>query len=321
MELIEINSYTPMEKFKIASEYLIPQELKKHGLKKNEINLSQETIKLIIEKFTREAGVRNLRRVFSRIFRKIVKKIVIDNEKKLSITVNNIEEYLDNPVFEIDIAENKNSVGIGNGLAWTSVGGDVLKIEAVKFKGKGILQLTGNMGDVMKESARIAYSVVKSLINKNIKYKAIKVAEFDIHMHIPEGATPKDGPSAGIGMCIAMVSVLTNIPVRADVAMTGEITLRGEILPIGGLKEKLLAALRGGIRLVLIPDESQRDLQEIPDNIKDNLKIRPVKWIEEVLGLALQRIPTPREKEEPIVNKPMVDGTISLEKKTSVQTH
>ena len=288
MELIEINSYTPMEKFKIASEYLIPQELKKHGLKKNEINLSQETIRLIIEKFTREAGVRNLRRVFSRIFRKIVKKIVVDKEKKLSITITNIEEYLDNPVFEIDIAENKNSVGIGNGLAWTSVGGDVLKIEAVKFKGKGILQLTGNMGDVMKESARIAYSVVKSLINKNIKYKAIKVAEFDIHMHIPEGATPKDGPSAGAIMALTLYSLLTNQKIKSDIAMTGELTLTGKVLPIGGLKEKLIAAHKAKMKQVLIPSKNyKQDLKDIPSEVKNDVKIIAIKNISEVLKYSL----------------------------------
>lgn len=288
MELIEINSYTPMEKFKIVSEYLIPQELKKHGLKKNEINLSQETIKLIIEKFTREAGVRNLRRVFSRIFRKMVKKIVVDKEKKLLITTTNIEEYLDNPVFEIDIAENKNSVGIGNGLAWTSVGGDVLKIEAVKFKGKGILQLTGNMGDVMKESARIAYSVVKSLINKNVKYKTINVAEFDIHMHIPEGATPKDGPSAGAIMALTLYSLLTNQKIKSDIAMTGELTLSGKVLPIGGLKEKLIAAHKAKMREVLIPSKNyKRDLKDIPDEVKNDVKIIAIKNISEVLKYSL----------------------------------
>ena len=285
MEFIEISSYTPSEKFNIATEYLIPQELKKHGLKKSEIILSDPTINLIIEKYTREAGVRNLRRVFAKLFRKAVKKIVHDKEtKKISINTKNLEEYLDNPIFEIDPADKKNSIGIGNGLAWTAVGGDVLKIEAVKFKGKGTLQLTGNMGDVMKESARIAHSVVKSLITD----KSIKASEWDIHMHIPEGATPKDGPSAGAVMALTLYSILTNTKIKASVAMTGELTLTGKVLPIGGLKEKLIAAYKAKMKKVLIPSKNyKRDLKDIPQEVKDHLEIVSVKDISEVLKHSL----------------------------------
>ena len=285
MEFIEISSYTPSEKFNIAIEYLIPQELKKHGLKKDEINLNKTTIKLIIEKFTREAGVRNLRRVFAKLFRKVVKKLLDHNsDKKITINTKNIEEYLDNPIFEIDEAENNNSVGIGNGLAWTSVGGDVLKIEAVKFKGKGLLQLTGNMGDVMKESARIAHSVVKSLIiDKNIN-----INEIDIHMHIPEGATPKDGPSAGAVMALTLYSLLTNKQIKSTVAMTGELTLTGKVLPIGGLKEKLIAAHKAKMKRVLIPTKNyKRDLKDIPNEVKKDIEIIPIHNISEVLKYSL----------------------------------
>ncbi|MEA3290044.1 MAG: endopeptidase La [Campylobacterota bacterium] len=284
MEFIHISSYTPSEKFHIANEYLIPQELKKHGLKKAEINLSKPTVELIIEKFTREAGVRNLRRVFSKLYRKAAKELMYNDDiKKVSINTKNIEDYLDNPVFEIDPASKTNSVGVVNGLAWTSVGGDVLKIEAVKFNGKGALSLTGNMGDVMKESARIAHSVVKSLIDK----KKIKNATFktsDIHMHIPEGATPKDGPSAGIAMALTIASLLSNQKVHADIAMTGELTLTGRVLPIGGLKEKLIAAYKAKMKKVLIPSKNyKRDLKEIPDEVKEALEIVAVDKIEEVL--------------------------------------
>ncbi len=285
MEFIEISSYTPNEKFSIAKDYLIPQELKKHGLKKSEISLSDPTIKLIIEKFTREAGVRSLRRVFAKLFRKVVKQLISNKKvKKISINTKNLEEYLDKPVFEIDPADKLNSIGIANGLAWTSVGGDVLKIEAIKFKGKGTLQLTGNMGDVMKESARIAHSVVKSLI----KDKTIKLNEFDIHMHIPEGATPKDGPSAGIAMALTLYSILTNSKIKSNVAMTGELTLTGKVLPIGGLKEKLIAAYKAKMKKVLIPFKNhKRDLKDIPDEVKNNLEIIAVHKISDVLKEAL----------------------------------
>ncbi len=284
MEFIEISSYTPSEKFHIANDYLIPQELKKHGLKKSEITLSKPTVELIIEKFTREAGVRNLRRVFSKLYRKAAKELVFNPEvKKVTINTKNLEEYLDNPVFEIDPAGKTNQVGVVNGLAWTSVGGDVLKIEAVKFNGKGTLSLTGNMGDVMKESARIAHSVVKSLIDKK-KLKGGKFKDVDIHMHIPEGATPKDGPSAGIAMALTIASILSNTKVKSDLAMTGELTLTGNVLPIGGLKEKLIAAHKAKMTKVLIPEKNyKRDLKDIPEEVKEALEIVPVKRIEEVL--------------------------------------
>ena len=288
MEFISISSYTPNEKFHIASNYLIPQELKKHGLKKSEINLSKPTIELIIEKFTREAGVRNLRRVFSKLYRKAAKELISDESlKKVSINTKNLEKYLDNPVFEIDPADKTNSIGITNGLAWTSVGGDVLKIEAVKFKGKGTLSLTGNMGDVMKESARIAHSVVKGLIDKK-KLKNASFTDMDIHMHIPEGATPKDGPSAGIAMALTIASILSNKKVHADLAMTGELTLTGKVLPIGGLKEKLIAAYKAKMKKVLIPTKNyKKDLKDIPDEVKESIEIVAVDKIQEVLDHGL----------------------------------
>ncbi len=284
MEFIEISSYTPNEKFHIANNYLIPQELKKHALTKKEVNLSKPTIELIIEKYTREAGVRNLRRVFNKLYRKAAKELVYNkNTKKVTINTKNIEEYLDNPIFEIDRADKANSIGVVNGLAWTSVGGDVLKIEAAKFNGKGILSLTGNMGDVMKESARIAHSVVKGLIDKK-KLANASFKTHDVHMHIPEGATPKDGPSAGIAMCLVISSILSNRRVHSDLAMTGEVTLTGKVLPIGGLREKLIAAYKAKMTKVLIPEKNfKRDLKEIPNEVKDNLEIIPVKKIEEVL--------------------------------------
>ena len=284
MEFIEISSYTPSEKFHIAKDYLIPQELKKHALAKKDINLSDTTIKLIIEKFTREAGVRNLRRVFNKLFRKSVKQLIADSEhNKITINKANIEEYLDNPVFEIDPADKKNSVGVVNGLAWTSVGGDVLKIEAVKFEGKGSLSLTGNMGDVMKESARIAHSVVKSLIDSK-KLKKATFKDKDIHLHIPQGATPKDGPSAGIAMSLCIASILSGRKVHANLAMTGEVSLTGKVLPIGGLKEKLIAASKANMKKALIPLKNyERDLKDIPDEVKESMEIIPVTRIEEVL--------------------------------------
>ena len=288
MEFIEISSYTPSEKYEIAVNYLIPQELKKHGLKKSEIILSKATVDLIIEKFTREAGVRNLRRVFSKLYRKVVKELIYDNTlKKVNINTKNLEEYLDNPVFEIDQALKINSVGVVNGLAWTSVGGDVLKIEMAKFAGKGILSLTGSMGDVMKESANIAFSVVKGLINTK-KLKNATFKNYDLHMHIPEGATPKDGPSAGGAMCLVIASILANKKIDSTLAMTGEVTLTGKILPIGGLKEKLIAAHKAKMKRVLIPTKNyKRDLKDIPDEVKQDIEIIGIDKISEVLSYGL----------------------------------
>ena len=309
MEFIELSSYTPNEKYHIAKDYLVPQELEKHGLKKSEVNLSKPTLEIIIEKYTREAGVRNLRRVFSKLFRKAVKQIVMNEDlKKVSITSKNIKEFLDNPIFEIDQADKQNQVGIANGLAWTAVGGDVLKIEAIKIKGKGMLSVTGNLGDVMKESSRISFSVVKVLIDNNkikieqnsiplnLKEKEDKIKldsseiykRYDIHLHIPEGATPKDGPSAGGIMAVAIASILSGKKVRSDLAMTGELTLSGKILPIGGLKEKLIAAYKAKMKTALIPRKNyERDLEDIPEEVKEAMNIIPIDTIDDVLKLTL----------------------------------
>jgi ATP-dependent Lon protease len=309
MEFIEISSYTPNEKYHIAKDYLIPQELAKHGLQKSEVNLNKATVEMIISKYTREAGVRNLRRVFSKLFRKVVKQILNDETvEKVTIGTKDLKAYLDNPIFEIDPADKKNSIGIANGLAWTSVGGDVLKSEAIKLKGKGTLSVTGNLGDVMKESSRISYSVVKVLIDNGIlkidnkiipktpqeETDKVKVdpsevyKRFDIHLHIPEGATPKDGPSAGITMALTMASVLAERPIKSDIAMTGELTLSGKVLPIGGLKEKLIAAYKAKMKKALIPRKNyERDLDEIPQEVKDAMEIIAVDVIEDVLKEAL----------------------------------
>lgn len=309
MEFIEINSYTPQEKYHIAHDYLIPQELKKHGLLRSEVAIGKATIELIIEKYTREAGVRNLRRVFAKIFRKCVKKFLIDKElKKISISSKNINEFLEKPIFEIDPAEKKDFVGVANGLAWTSVGGDVLKIEAIKIKGTGKLSLTGSMGDVMKESAHISHSVVKVLIDtgkllidtskipksqkekdENANLEASEIyRRFDIHLHIPEGATPKDGPSAGITMALALASILSDKKIKSNIAMTGELTLSGKVLPIGGLKEKLIAAFKAKMKTALIPRKNyERDLSDIPSEVASSLEILPVDTIDDVLKFAL----------------------------------
>ncbi|QOG12886.1 endopeptidase La [Arcobacter sp. FWKO B] len=309
MEFITVSSYTPSEKFHIAQDYLIPQELAKHGLKKSEISLGKSTLELIISNYTREAGVRNLRRVFSKIFRKVVRKLLADKSlKKVTINTKNIKEFLDQPIFDIDVCDKLPQIGITNGLAWTSVGGDVLKIEAIKLKGKGMLSLTGSMGEVMKESAKISHSVVKVLIdNGKIKIDSSKIPlsykekedgfkpdiseiyqRYDIHLHIPEGATPKDGPSAGITMATTIASILSDKAVKNDVAMTGELTLSGKVLPIGGLKEKLIAAHKAKIKKALIPRKNyERDLEEIPDEVKKDLVIVAVDTIEDVLKEAL----------------------------------
>lgn len=309
MEFIFLSSYTPQEKFEIAKRYLIPQELKKHGLKRSELNITPKALEEIIEKYTREAGVRNLRRKIADIARKAARELLENPDiKKISVTVKNLHKYLEKPIFEIEVAEEEPQVGVVNGLAWTAVGGDVLKIEAIKIRGKGGLQLTGSLGDVMKESARIAYSVVKVLIdNRKIKIdqkvipKTAKEIEekievdpsevyrrYDIHLHIPEGATPKDGPSAGITMATAIASILSEKKVRSDVAMTGELTLTGRVLPIGGLKEKLIAAFKAGVKKVLIPKKNfERDLDDMPKEVMEALKIVPVTKIDEVLKEAI----------------------------------
>ena len=297
MEFIAISSYTPQEKYEIAKKYLIPQELKKHGLSQNELNISTPALKQVIEKYTREAGVRSLRHKIAQIMRKSA-ILILKGSESVSITPKNLNEFLDKIVFEISPADKQHSVGVVNGLAWTSVGGDVLKIEAIKIKGKGALTLTGSLGEVMKESAHIAHSVVKVLLdNKVLKQKntAKKTSSktpiyqsYDIHLHVPEGATPKDGPSAGIAMACVIASILTDSKINASVAMTGELTLQGKVLAIGGLKEKLIAAHKAGIQRAIIPQKNyERDLKDIPNEVQQKLEIIGVSDIQEVLKLAL----------------------------------
>jgi ATP-dependent Lon protease len=297
MEVIRIPGYTEDEKLNIAMKYLIPKQIKENGLKAEEIDIRQDAVLEIIQRYTREAGVRNLEREISKICRKAVKMMLLKpSTKKLVVTPKNIEKYLGVKRFRFGSADEKDQVGQVTGLAWTEVGGELLTIESAVVDGKGKFVQTGQLGDVMKESIQAAMTVVRSraeILGVNPDFNENK----DIHIHVPEGATPKDGPSAGVGMCTALVSALTRIPVKAEVAMTGEITLRGEVLPIGGLKEKLLAAHRGGITTVLIPAENEKDLAEIPDNIKAKLKIIPVRWIDQVLEVALAHRPTPLPKE------------------------
>jgi len=300
MEVIRLSGYTEDEKVAIAEKYLIPKQMKNNGLKDDELAIREAAVRDIVRYFTREAGVRNLEREVSKICRKVVKDLLLKGAagKKVVVTPKSLDKYLGVKRFRYGLAEEHDQVGQVTGLAWTEVGGELLHIETALTPGKGRLTHTGQLGDVMKESIQAAMTVVRSraaaLGLDDDFYQKI-----DVHIHVPEGATPKDGPSAGIGMCTALASALTGIPVRADVAMTGEITLRGEVLPIGGLKEKLLAAHRGGIQTVIIPKENERDLVEMPKNIKQNLDIRPVQWVDEVLGLALAGTPTPRKEEKP----------------------
>ena len=309
MEVIRLPGYTEDEKLNIAKKYLLPKQVKQNGLKPEEIRVTDEVILDIIRYYTREAGVRNLERELARICRKAVKQLLLAakksekteksekaekaSDKLVSITSKNLDKFLGVRRFRYGKAEEENRVGHVTGLAWTEVGGELLTIEAAVVPGKGKLQHTGQLGEVMQESIQAAMTVVRSRANV-LGIDPDFYQKHDVHLHMPEGATPKDGPSAGIGMCTALVSALTKIPVRSDVAMTGEITLRGEVLPIGGLKEKLLAAHRGGITTVMIPVDNEKDLTEIPDNIKGKLDIRPVKWIDEVLEVALAARPTPR---------------------------
>ena len=297
MEFIELSSYTPNEKFHIAKNYLIPDELKKHGLKASELNISKEAIELLISDYTRESGVRNLRRKIASLCRKAVKQILLSDDKKLNINAKNLSKFIDKKVYEIEKSDKDAKVGQVNGLAYTPVGGDVLKIEAVKIRGKGELTLTGSLGDVMKESAHIAFSMIKVLIDENkikipkkLFYKeAQNIYDlYNIHIHVPDGATPKDGPSAGITISTALASVFSQRKVRADVAMTGEIDLTGKVLPIGGLKEKLIAAYKADIKFALIPSKNyERDLKDIPYEVKENMKIIPVDSFDEVLKHSL----------------------------------
>lgn len=312
MEFIFVSSYTPQEKYEIAKKYLIPQELKKHGLKNSEIAISKPTLQLVIANYTRESGVRNLRRRIADILRKVAKQLLMNPSlDKVTINQHNLKEFLPKTVFEIDEVDKESSVGIVNGLAWTSVGGDVLKVEAIRIQGKGGIQITGSLGDVMKESAKIALSVVKVLIDtkkidvplsiipsvsgeKDENTKVIEPSDvyrrYDLHIHVPEGATPKDGPSAGITMATAIASILSDKKVKSDVAMTGELTLTGKVLPIGGLKEKLIAAYKAKIKTALIPKKNyEKDLDEIPDEVKEKMTIIPVSRVEEVLAYALEK--------------------------------
>ena len=291
MEVIRLSGYTEDEKLNIAKRHLLPKQIERNGLKNKEINVKDDAIIGIIRYYTREAGVRNLEREISRLCRKAVKKIVLDKRvKHVEISGDNLADFLGVQRFDFGKAEENNQVGQVTGLAWTEVGGDLLTIEATNVAGKGKITSTGSLGDVMQESIQTALTVVRSRAEK-LGIPEDFHEKRDIHVHVPEGATPKDGPSAGIAMVTALVSSLTNIPVRADVAMTGEITLRGEVLAIGGLKEKLLAAHRGGIKHVLIPKDNERDLKEISDAVKGDLKIQPVQWIDEVLAVALESAP------------------------------
>ena len=299
MEIIRIPGYTEDEKVNIALRYLLPKQIKANGLRKHELKLPEETLRDLIRYYTREAGVRGLEREIAKICRKVVREHVESSDNaSITLTPDMLEDYSGVKKFKYGLAEESNQVGQVTGLAWTQVGGELLTIECALTPGKGRVVKTGSLGDVMQESIQTALTVVRS------RAAGLGIADdfhekHDLHIHVPEGATPKDGPSAGIGMCTALVSALTRIPVRADVAMTGEITLRGRVLPIGGLKEKLLAAHRGGIKTVLIPDENVRDLKEIPDNIKESLEIRPVKWIDEVLDIALEYAPDPSAENAP----------------------
>ena len=297
MEVINLSGYTEDEKISITENYLIDKQLKNNGLKKSELHISQSAIRDTVRYYTREAGVRNIDREMSKICRKVVRDILLTKpKKKINVTSRNLNKYLGVKRFSFGKAEEANQIGQVTGLAWTEVGGELLTIESAITTGKGKLTLTGKLGDVMQESIQAALTVVRSRAEM-LGIEADFHQKHDIHVHVPEGATPKDGPSAGIGMCTALVSSLTGIPVLANVAMTGEITLRGEVLPIGGLKEKLLAALRGGITTVIIPHENEKDLIEMPANIKQNLKIIPVQWIDEVLAVALQEAPSPKNSD------------------------
>ena len=307
MEVIQLSGYTEDEKLNIAARYLLTKQMKNHGLNESELTVSHSALQDIARYYTREAGVRAMEREISKICRKAVKMMLLKKgQKKVNVTSRNLDKFLGVRRYTYGIAEEKNQIGQVTGLAWTEVGGELLTIEAVVLPGKGKTITTGKLGEVMQESIQAALSVVRG------RSHVLGIAEDfyqknDIHIHLPEGATPKDGPSAGIGICVAMISVLTNIAVRADVAMTGEITLRGEVLPIGGLKEKLLAAHRGGIKSVIIPEKNMKDLTEIPANVRNQLTIHPVKWIDQVIDLALEH--KPELLSAPIVQPPLQSGS------------
>ena len=304
MEVIRLSGYTEDEKTNIAVKYLLPKQLKNNGLDESELLVSFEAVRDIVRYYTREAGVRSLERELSKICRKVVKGLLLkEMTPQVKVTADNLNDYLGVQKYSYGRAEQQNQIGQVVGLAWTEVGGDLLTIEAAIMPGKGVITRTGSLGDVMKESVEAARTVVRSR-SKRLGIKDEVFEKKDIHIHVPDGATPKDGPSAGAAMTTAFVSALTGIPVRGDVAMTGEITLRGEVTAIGGLKEKLLAALRGGIKTVLIPEENAKDLQDIPENVKNGLEIIPVKWIDQVLEVALERMPQPLPDNEPVALVP-----------------
>ncbi|HWU33693.1 MAG TPA: endopeptidase La [Methylovorus sp.] len=323
MEVIRLAGYTEDEKVNIAMRYLLPKQIKTHGLQDGEISVPEAVIRDVVRYYTREAGVRSLDREISKICRKVVKELLTAKSRKLKtprkivVSTKNLDKYLGVQRYDYGVAAKENQVGQVTGLAWTEVGGELLTIESVLLPGKGKVTTTGKLGEVMQESIQAAMSVVRSRA-KQLGISEDFYEKNDIHIHLPEGATPKDGPSAGIAITTALVSILAGIPVRADVAMTGEITLRGEVLPIGGLKEKLLAAHRGGIKTVLIPDQNVKDLVEIPENIKSCLEIHPVKWIEQVLELALERVPQPKEDSEAL---PDTKGELPGKDVSAVTTH
>ena len=297
MEIISLSGYTEQEKVEIAKLHLLQKQMVAHGLKNSEFSVKDEALVEIVRYYTREAGVRNMERELAKLCRKSLTKILKNEFSSVEIGSDNIEEFLGVKKFKYGIAEEVNQVGVTTGLAWTEMGGDLLHIEALSLPGTGKMKATGKLGDVMKESIDAASSYVRSK-SSEIGVHSGKFEKVDIHVHVPEGATPKDGPSAGIGMVTSIVSVLTSIPVRKEVAMTGEVTLRGNVLPIGGLKEKLLAALRGGIKEVIIPKDNVKDLKEIPDNVKNDLEIVPVSHVTEVLKLALETEPKPLDESD-----------------------
>jgi ATP-dependent Lon protease len=298
MEVIRLSGYTEDEKVNIAMKYLLPKQMLNNGVKDQELEITESAVRDMVRYYTREAGVRSLERDLSKICRKVVKGLLLKNiEPRVVVTADNLPDFLGVRKYTYGRAEDQNQVGQVVGLAWTEVGGDLLTIEAVTMPGKGVIQRTGSLGDVMKESVETARTVVRSR-SRSLGIKDEAFEKRDMHVHVPDGATPKDGPSAGAAMATALVSALTGIAVRGDVAMTGEITLRGEITAIGGLKEKLLAALRGGIKKVLIPQDNMKDLQEIPENVKTGLEIVPVRWIDQVLELALEHKPVALTDEE-----------------------
>ncbi len=297
MEIISVAGYTEDEKREIARQHLLPNQVEANGLKKGEFEVSDAALTHVIRYYTREAGVRNLEREIAKLARKAVTDILKKKAKAVSVDEAKVEEYLGVQRHRYGLAEKEDQVGVVTGLAWTSVGGDLLQIEALRLPGKGRMKTTGKLGEVMKESIEAASSYVRS-VSPQLGVKPPKFETMDIHVHVPDGATPKDGPSAGLAMVTAIVSVLTGIPVRKDIAMTGEVTLRGNASAIGGLKEKLLAALRGGIKTVFIPEENAKDLAEIPENVKEGLKIIPVTHVREVLAQALVRQPEPVDWDE-----------------------